>query len=147
VNERQVFNGGWIDLGGLVYDLGGRPFQADVEEVFTPHTGGAIRRRSGRVLVDRCRRVRMDVQEDGGPAVMFCFDAESRTLVCGVVGHPETWVRSPSHVQLEPGPPAAEGAPVCQARRVEFSDADGSHVYRLFNERYEDPDERVFPEQ
>jgi hypothetical protein len=89
----------------------------------------------------------MDVQEEGGPAVMFCFDSANRSLVCGVVDHPETWVRSPCNMPLEPGPAAAEGAPVCQPRRVEFSDAQGSHVYRLFNERYEDPDENMFPER
>ena len=147
VNEQHVFNGGWLDLRGLLHDLGGQPLQADLEEVFTPGSGGPVRRRSGRVWVDRRRRVRLDVQEEGRPAVVFCFDSPGQALVCGVVDEPGTWVRSPWSMPAEPTAAPSKNPPPGQAFRVEFTDAEGSHLYRLFNERYEDPDESVFPEQ
>ena len=102
MNEQHVFNGGWLDLRGLLHNLGGHPLQADLEEVFTPNSGGVVRRRSGRVCVDRRGRIRLDVQEEGYPAVMFCFDSPGQSLLRGVVDQPGTWVRS--RWSMSPGP-------------------------------------------
>jgi len=147
VSEQHVFNGGWLDLPGLLHDLGGWPLQAELEEVFTPNSGGVVRRRSGRVCVDRRGRIRLDVQEEGHPAVMFCFDSAGQFLGGEVVDQPATWVRSRWSM---PPDSATRESPLPRpsvACRVEFSDAHGSHMYRLFNERYEDPDASVFPDR
>jgi hypothetical protein len=87
----------------------------------------------------------MDVYEEGQPAVMFCFDSPRRSLVCGVVDQPESWVRFPWPRSFEPADAPSAAPPDGVAFRFEFTDAEGSHLYRLFNERYEDPDESVFP--
>ena len=145
MTKPHVFNGGWLDLPGLLRDLGGQPLQADVEEVFTPGTGGEVRRRSGRLWVDRRRRVRMDVQEEGSPAVMFCFDAVTQTVVCGVADQPDSWVRRRWPLPVADPPASPTTPPRSLGIRVEFKDAQGSHVYQLFNERYDDPEKGVFP--
>jgi hypothetical protein len=142
---QHVFSGGWLDLRRLLAALGGRPLQADLEEVFTPRAGGEVKRRHGRVWVDTRRRVRLDVQEEGQPLVMFCFDGAGQSLTCGVVDQPETWVSSPWPMSFDADVPPAAEPPSGQAFRVEVTDADGAHLYRLFNERYEEPDAGVFP--
>ena len=141
------FSGGWLDLRRLLQVLDGRPLQADLEEVFTPRSGGEPRRRNGRVWVDCRRRVRLDVNEDGQPPVMFCFDPGGEVLLCGVVDQPETWVRSPWRMSLESpiGPPPDAASDLAAAFRVELTDAEGSHLYRMVNARYQEPDSSVFP--
>ncbi len=89
----------------------------------------------------------MDIQEEGQPAIMFLHDPDGHAMVCGVADQPETWVRMPWGVTI-PGARRGEGPSVPAENLevlVEFSNEDGAHRYRLFNARYDDPDERLFP--
>jgi hypothetical protein len=144
MSEHVVFKGGWLDIPGLLRGLAGSPLQAETEEVCISETG-SIRRRTGRVLVDRQRRLRLDVEEEGHPTIMFLHDPTQRVVVCGVADRPETWGRVP----WAPSLPALREAPTMPAADltivVEFSNDDGAHRYRLFNAKYEDPDASLFP--
>ena len=144
MSEHQVFNGGWLDIAGLLHGLGGSPLQAEMEEVCTSATG-STRRRTGRVFVDRQRRCRMDIQEEGQPAIMFLHDPDGHAMVCGVADKPETWVRMPWAAPFRGAHREGPSVPAANLEvLVEFSNEDGAHRYRLFNARYDDPDERLF---
>jgi hypothetical protein len=147
VSTQAMFNGGWLDLRALLRVLGGRPFQAEFEEVFTPSSGGAPQRRSGRVLVDSRRRVRIDVLQEGQPAIMFLHDAPRGRMLCGVVDQPETWVRSQWATVLDPVDASPLAAPpFAPALCVESVVAEGTHECRVYGERHDEPDESLFPE-
>lgn len=140
----RLFSGGWLDLPGLLLHLGGRPLQAEWEEVFTPRSGGDPLRRSGRVYVDGRKRVRVDVLEPGAAPVMFCFDPATRSFVAGVIDQPDTWRRASWPMSFDSPPNDGQGAGAGVAFRSEYTDAEGSYVCRLFNDRYEEPAPTLF---
>ena len=90
--SEAVFGGGHIDLTVLLGALGGRPFQAEIEEVFVPWSGEP-KRRSGTVQVDSRGRVRCDVREEAGQAVMFVHDFERGVMIAGLADDPASWRR------------------------------------------------------
>jgi hypothetical protein len=136
--SQNAFGGGQIDLTSLLAALDGRPLQAEIEEVSVPRSGEP-QRRSGRVQVDSRGRIRCDVQEDAGPAVMFAYDFERRLMVAGLADDPASWQRTtwpfpPPHPtprppsaspELRPGDELVEGLP---CSREEFTGADGART-------------------
>lgn len=146
MNQPIVFTGGWLDLAGLLRGLRGRPLQADTEEVFTPGDGGPSQRRPGRVLVDRQRRIRLDAYQDGAPPAMFLFDPGRRLMMMGVVDQPDSWRVLPWAFPLPPVPDDRDAEPRPVAIDMEVEAATGRYRYRVFNARYDDPDEAWFPD-
>jgi hypothetical protein len=120
----NVFGGGEIDLRSLLRALGGRPFQAEIEESFTPSSGAPSMRRTSRVCVSRDGRLRSDVQEDDGPAVVMIHDLPRRRFLGGLADQPETWVDMPWPfgpdvvVQTVPSPSDADPLEVEQVDAV-----------------------------
>jgi hypothetical protein len=147
VSDKAVFPGGWIELKSLLQHLGGWPLQADLDETFTPADGGPGQRRQGRIFVDRQRRVRIEFREEGHPAILCLCDPHRALMVMGLVDEPATRVQVPWMISLPPLSESAAGEPPQVAIDMEVRGAAGSHRYRLFNARYEDPEERLFAEQ
>jgi hypothetical protein len=145
MSEAIVFKGGWLDIVGLLRGLAGRPLRAEIEESCTLNANGSTLRRTGQVNVDRQRRFRLDVEEEGRPPVMFLHDPNRREMIIGVADQPETWTRMPWIVSLPPERASARDPERELRIEMEFSDEIGHHRYRLFNARYEDPDKGMFP--
>jgi hypothetical protein len=76
---------------------------------------------------------------------MFLHDPDGHAMVCGVADKPETWVRMPWAAPFRGAHREGPSVPAANLEvLVEFSNEDGAHRYRLFNARYDDPDERLF---
>ena len=134
----MVFGGGQIDFTSLSAALGGRPFQAEIEEVFAPRSGEP-QRRSGRVQVDSRGRMRCDIQEDAGPAVMFVYDFERGLMIAGLADDPATWQRTPwpftpprpTPHRASPDPEPLPGGELVEGlacSREEFTGEDGTRT-------------------
>jgi len=145
MSEPLVFKGGWLDSVGMLRGLAGRPLRAEIEECCTLKASGTTLRRTGRVNVDRQRRFRLDVEEEGRPTAMFLYDPNRQEMVMGIADQPETWGRMPWIVPLPTGQEGPRNPHRELKIEVEFSNEDGHHRYRLFNARFEDPDESLFP--
>jgi hypothetical protein len=104
--KEVIFTGGQIDLRSLLEALDGRPFQAEIEEQFTPVAGTGTERQQGRVRVDSRGRSRFDLQQEG-TTIAFVHDPERGVMMVGVGDEPCTWMTTPDPLSFEAAEPSA----------------------------------------